>query len=107
VEYRSILHFSQFDAACDACSILSARFQKPIHAELKSLAKLQVPDAGVVYLNSVKTAIKPKRCEALNARIKVLTGKVSDLASLNLPILALAAQGHVTRKGKSWVCRWR
>jgi hypothetical protein len=68
-------------------ALLVAQFQKPTDEELKMTSDPKAPGAAAVYLNVSQTANNPLRLETYYARIKVLTEKGKELATVELPYL--------------------
>ena len=71
-----------------ACSVLvRAQFQAPTPDELKMTADPKAPGADAVYLNISEIANDPVHYESVYARIKVLTEKGKELATVEIPYL--------------------
>ncbi len=62
-----------------------AQFQQPTPDELKMTADPQAPGAAAVYLNVEETADDNLHYESFYARIKVLTEKGKELATVEVP----------------------
>jgi len=73
--------------ALAAPALLIAQFQKPTDEELKMTADPKVPGADAIYLNVSEIANNPLRLETYYARIKVLTEKGKELATVEVPYL--------------------
>jgi hypothetical protein len=77
--------FSLLAAAFPA--FLHAQFQQPTADELKMTADPMAPGADAVYLNIDEQANDPMHYKSTYVRIKVLTDKGKDLATVELPYL--------------------
>ena len=66
---------------------LMAQFQQPTDEELKMTADPKAPGAAAVYLNIEEIANDPMHYQSFYARIKVLTEKGKDLATVEVPYL--------------------
>ncbi len=66
---------------------LRAQFQQPTDEELKMTADPKAPGAAAVYLNVEEIANDPLHFESFYARIKVLSEKGKDLATVEVPYL--------------------
>jgi hypothetical protein len=66
-------------------SLLRAQFQQPTDEELKMTADPKAPGAAAVYLNVEEITDDPMHYHSFYARIKVLTEKGKELASVELP----------------------
>ena len=64
-----------------------AQFQQPTDEELKMTADGKAPGAAAVYLNIQEIANDPVHYQTFYARIKVLTEKGKELATVELPYL--------------------
>jgi len=64
-----------------------AQFQAPTDEELKMTADPKAPGAAAVYLNVEEIANDPIHYQSFYARIKVLTEKGKELATVELPYL--------------------
>jgi len=64
-----------------------AQFQQPTDEELKMTADAKYPGAAAVYLNIEEIANDPLHYESFYARIKVLTEKGKELATVEVPYL--------------------
>lgn len=68
-----------------AAPILRAQFQDPTPDELKMTADPKAPGAAAVFLNFEEDTDDPLHYHSVYARIKVLTEKGKDLATVNVP----------------------
>ena len=66
-------------------ALLRAQFQEPTQEELKMTADPKSPDAAAVYLNVSEIADVGYKFETFYSRIKVLTEKGKELATVELP----------------------
>jgi len=66
---------------------LNAQFQQPTAEELKMTSDPNAPGAAAVYLNIVEIANDPIHFQSFYARIKVLSEKGKDLATVEVPYL--------------------
>ena len=66
---------------------LRAQFQPPTDEELKMTADPKAPGADAVYLNIEEIANDPMHYQSYYARIKVLTEKGKELATVEVPYL--------------------
>src|ERR1035437_7537020 len=64
-----------------------AQFQPPTGEELKMTADPKAPGAAAVYLNIEEIANDPLHYQSFYARIKVLTEKGKNLATVEVPYL--------------------
>src|SRR5579863_678712 len=67
--------------------LVRAQFQQPTDEELKMTADPKAPGAAAVYLNIKEIANDPIHYQSYYARIKVLTEKGKELATVELPYL--------------------
>ncbi|MGH9605374.1 MAG: DUF3857 domain-containing transglutaminase family protein [Terracidiphilus sp.] len=67
--------------------LANAQFQAPDPAELKMTADPKAPGADAVYLEYKEVDNDPQHFQSIYARIKVLTDKGKDLATVDLPYL--------------------
>lgn len=65
--------------------VLHAQFQEPTQDELKMTADPAAPAAAAVYLYYEEIDNDPLHYKSIYARIKVLTDKGKDLATVNIP----------------------
>jgi hypothetical protein len=74
---------------CAAVSpvLLCAQFQQPTNEELKMTSDPKAPGADAVYLDIEEIANDPMHYQSTYARIKVLTEKGKELATVELPYL--------------------
>jgi transglutaminase-like putative cysteine protease len=68
-------------------ALLRAQFQQPTDEELKMTADPKAPGAAAVYLNIEESTNDPFHDMSFYARIKVLTEKGKELASVEIPYL--------------------
>ena len=68
------------------------QFQPPTPGELKMTADPDAPGADAVYLNIEETDNNPMSYESHYARIKVLTEKGKEMATVELPYLNLSSK---------------
>jgi hypothetical protein len=73
-------------AVCSSCP-LRAQFQAPTPEELKMTADPKAPGAAAVYLNIEEITNDELHFRSYYARIKVLTEKGKDLATVEVPYL--------------------
>jgi hypothetical protein len=78
---RSILLFVLITAP----ALLRAQFQDPTPEELKMTEDPKAPAAAAVYLNFEETTDDPLHYHSVYARIKILSEKAKDLATVDLP----------------------
>ena len=67
--------------------LVRAQFQQPTDDELKMTADPKAPGAAAVYLNIKEIAQDPQHYQSYYARIKVLTEKGKELATVEIPYL--------------------
>ncbi|MGH9591119.1 MAG: transglutaminase, partial [Terracidiphilus sp.] len=65
--------------------VLHAQFQEPTQDELKMTADPAAPGAAAVYLYYEEIDNDPLHYKSIYARIKVLTSKGKDLATVDIP----------------------
>jgi hypothetical protein len=68
-------------------AVVNAQFQPPAPEELKMTADPKAPGTDAVYLDIEEIANDPMHYQSYSARIKVLTEKGRELATVNLPYL--------------------
>jgi hypothetical protein len=68
-------------------AFLRAQFQQPTPEELKMTADPKAPGAAAVYLDIEEIANDPLHYQSFYARIKVLTEKGKELATVEIPYL--------------------
>jgi hypothetical protein len=68
-------------------ALLRAQFQDPTPEELKMTEDPKAPGAAAVYLNLEETTDDPLHYHSVYARIKVLTEKAKNLATVDLPYI--------------------
>jgi hypothetical protein len=64
-----------------------AQFQQPTEEELKMTAEPKAPGASAIYLYREETVDDSLHYHSLRVRIKVLTEKGKELATVNVPYL--------------------
>lgn len=74
-----------FLLAISSSTILFAQFQQPTADELSMTSDPKAPGASAVYLNIEEITNDPKHFRSFSARIKVLTEKGKQLATIQLP----------------------
>src|SRR5690348_15376742 len=74
-------------AAAMPLVLRASEFQQPTPDELKMTADPAAPDASAVYLYYEEIDNDPLHYQSIYARIKILTDKGKDLATVNLPYL--------------------
>jgi len=67
--------------------LASAQFQEPSKEELAMTADPQTPGAAAIYLNIEEICNDPLHFQSHYARIKVLTEKAKELATVEVPYL--------------------
>ncbi len=67
--------------------LVRAQFQQPTDEELKMTADPKAPGAAAVYLNIKEIANDPIHYQSYYARIKVLTEKGKELATVEIPYM--------------------
>ena len=73
--------------AISSPALVRAQFQQPTAEELKMTSDPNAPGAAAVYLNIVEIANDPIHFQSFYARIKVLSEKGKDLATVEVPYL--------------------
>jgi hypothetical protein len=68
-------------------ALVRAQFQQPTGEELKMTADPKAPGAAAVYLYNEEIDNDPLHYQAIYTRIKVLTEKGKELATVELPYL--------------------
>jgi hypothetical protein len=81
---RSILRHALFLLFCLTPAMLLAQFQQPTGEELKMTADPKAPGAAAVYLNVEEVTSDQLHYQSVYARIKVLTEKGKELATVNV-----------------------
>jgi hypothetical protein len=82
-----VLSFAILFLASITSTPLRAQFQQPTDEELKMTADPKAPGADAVYLNIEEIANDPIHFQSYYARIKVLTEKGKELATVEVPYL--------------------
>ena len=81
--------------------LLLAQFQQPTSEELKMTADPKAPGAAAVYLNIEEVTNDPLHYQSFYARIKVLTEKGKELATVDVPPYLLCTSKIVDIKGRT------
>ena len=84
---RLVLSFALLFVASTVSSPVMAQFQQPTDDELKMTADPKAPGADAVYFNIEEIANDPLHYQSFYARIKVLTEKGKELATVEVPYL--------------------
>jgi transglutaminase-like putative cysteine protease len=84
---RVFLRGAAFAFAALLPVLVRAQFQPPSDQELKMTADPKAPGAAAVYLNIEEIANDPLHYQSYYARIKVLTEKGKELATVEVPYL--------------------
>lgn len=82
---RLVLSFAFLFIAFTNSKALRAQFQQPSEEELKMTSDPKAPGADAVYLNIEEIANDPLHFQSYYARIKVLTEKGKELATVEVP----------------------
>jgi hypothetical protein len=86
--FKSLIRTALLLLATASPMLLVAQFQQPTDEELKMTADPKAPGAAAVYLNYEEVADDGLHYQSFYARIKVLTEKGKDLATVELPYLS-------------------
>ncbi len=81
------LHGAAVFFAAVSPALVYAQFQQPTDEELKMTSDAKAPGAAAVYLNINEIANDPMHFESVYTRIKVLTEKGKELATVTVPYL--------------------
>src|SRR5580700_1727147 len=81
------LHSTVLFLAAVSPALVCAQFQQPTDEELKMTSDPKAPGADAVYFNVEEIANDPMHYQSYSARIKVLTEKGKELATVSLPYL--------------------
>jgi hypothetical protein len=81
----TLLRITALTLTCAAPMMLEAQFQKPTDEELKMTADPKAPGADAIFLNVAQIADNVHHFESFYARIKVLTEKGKELATVEIP----------------------
>jgi hypothetical protein len=84
---KFLLSGAGFFALLLASSYAHAQFQQPTGDELKMTSDPKAPGAAAVYLNMEEIDDDPLHYQSFYARIKVLSEKGKELATVNLPYM--------------------
>jgi hypothetical protein len=98
---RSILRYALFLLLCLTPAILLAQFQQPTGEELKMTADPKAPGAAAVYLNIEEIAIDQLHYQSFYARIKVLSEKGKELATVNVQPYLRGSSKIIDIKGRT------
>jgi transglutaminase-like putative cysteine protease len=82
-----VLSFAALLAALSTCTFAQTQFKQPTPEELSMTTDSKAPGADAVYLNIEEVANDQLHYETFYARIKVLTEKGKDLATVEVPFL--------------------
>jgi transglutaminase-like putative cysteine protease len=82
-----VLSFAVLTLSLSTCAYSQTQFKQPTPEELKMTADPKAPGADVVYLNVEEISNDPLHYQTYYARIKVLTEKGKDLATVEVPYL--------------------
>ncbi len=82
-----VFSFAVLSVALSACGFGQTQFKDPTQEELKMTSDPKAPGADAVYLNIEEATNDPLHYRAIYARIKVLTDKGKDLATVEVPYL--------------------
>src|SRR6202453_4363893 len=84
-DHKRVCRVALFLAALACSPLLRAQFQPPTAEELKMTEDPKAPGAAAVYLNVEEITDDPLHYHSFYARIKVLTEKGKELATVDLP----------------------
>jgi transglutaminase-like putative cysteine protease len=82
-----VLSFAAVLAALSTCAFAQTAFKQPTPEELSMTSDPKAPGADAVYLNIEEVSNDPLHYETFYARIKVLSEKGKDLATVEVPFL--------------------
>lgn len=82
-----VLSFALTSLSFSSLAFCQTAFKQPTPEELKMTSDPEAPGADAVYLNVEEVANDPLHYETFYARIKVLTEKGKDLATVEVPYL--------------------
>ena len=82
-----VLSFAVLSVALSTCGFGQTQFKNPTQEELQMTSDPKAPGADAVYLNIEEISNDPLHYETVYARIKVLTDKGKDLATVEVPYL--------------------
>jgi len=82
-----VLSFAAIALSLSSCSFSQTQFKQPTPEELKMTSDPKAPGADAVYLNIEEVSNDPLHYETVYARIKVLTEKGKDMATVDVPYL--------------------
>lgn len=92
---RKLLGISALAGVFLFSGVMFGQFQQPTDEELKMTGDAKYPGVSAVYLNYAHTAETEHHFETFSARIKILTEKGLDLATVELPYVSDEAQLEV------------
>jgi len=84
---HSFLRIATIALSCVAPMLAYAQFQTPTQEELKMAADPKNPGAAAVYLNVEEVADDNQGFQSVHERIKVLTEKGKELATVEIPYM--------------------
>ena len=87
--------------AISSPALVRAQFQQPTAEELKMTADPKAPGAAAVYLNVEEITNDPLHYQSFYARIKVLTEKGKELATVDVPPYLRGTSKIVDIKGRT------
>ncbi len=82
-----VLSFAAVTLSLSTCVFSQTQFKQPTPEELKMTSDPKAPGADAVYLNIEEVSNDPLHYETVYARIKVLTEKGKDMATVDVPYL--------------------
>src|SRR5437764_5406105 len=82
-----VLSVAALTLSLSPCVLSQTQFKQPAPGELTMTADPKAPDADAVYLNLEEISNDPLHYQSFYARIKVLTEKGKDLATVEVPYL--------------------
>jgi hypothetical protein len=87
MRFSLVLSLSAIVLSISICASSQTQFKQPTADELKMTSDPKAPGADAVYLNIEEISNDPLHYETFYARIKVLTEKGKDLATVEVPYL--------------------
>ncbi len=82
-----VLSFAAVTLSLSTCVFSQTQFKQPTPEELKMTSDPKAPGADAVYLNIEEVSNDPLHYETVYARIKVLTEKGKEMATVDVPYL--------------------
>ena len=82
-----VLSFAVITLSLSTCAFSQTQFKQPTPEELQMTSDPKAPGADAVYLNVEEVSNDPLHYQTYYARIKVLTEKGKDLATVEVPYL--------------------